>query len=77
MRQHIRDVELDTTDLPARGGNKKSNKNQNSAAKLEVKEDAAAIQRRHDCIGCVGCVGCIGGLQLTGFAILRVSVEFE
>lgn len=68
MRQHIRDIELDTADLPARGDNKGSNKNQNDAAKLEVKEDAAAIQHRHDCIG---------GLELTGFAISRVSVEFE
>jgi hypothetical protein len=48
MRQHIRDVELDTADLAARGDNKNSNKNQNGAAKLEVKEDAAAIQHRHD-----------------------------
>jgi hypothetical protein len=48
MRQHIRDVELDTADLAARGDNKNSNKNQNGAAKLEVKEDAAAIQHRRD-----------------------------
>ena len=74
MRQHFGDIELDTADLPARGDNKNSNKNQNGAAKLEVKEDAAAIQRRHDCIGCIGC---IGGLELIEFAILRVSVEFE
>jgi hypothetical protein len=48
MRQHIRDVELDTADLAARGDNKNSNKNQDGAAKLEVKEDAAAIQHRRD-----------------------------
>jgi hypothetical protein len=36
MRRHIRDIELDTADLPARGDNKNLKKNQNGAAKLEL-----------------------------------------